>query len=134
MEHAPTSCSRIATRVLQVGGYMLRKSACLTTPTVGACKWLISRMAFDGCFSEGALPRHGFCVDFNNSKEDHPPLRQHICLMSKQSGWFPLAKKLRKISFFLPGAFRQPQSLARPLKIGLLSYLIQRSHVHDLLP
>lgn len=61
--------------------------------------WLISRMAFDGYFNNGELPRHVFCVDLNNSKEDHPPLRQHICLMSKQSGWFPSAKKL-KIFFF----------------------------------
>lgn len=47
------------------------------------------------------------CLDLNNSKEDHPPLCPHICLMSTQNGWLPLAKKLLMI--FFPGAIQQPQ-------------------------
>lgn len=58
--------------------------------------WLIARVAFDAYFNNGEFSRHMLCVDWNNSK-DHPPLCQHICLMSKQSGWLPSAKKLLKI-------------------------------------
>lgn len=132
MEHGPTSCFRTATRVLLVGAYMLCGE--FASPHNMWCMlWLISYVAFDAYFNNGKLSRHVFYVDLNNSKEDHPPLHQHICLMSKRSGWFPSAEKLLKIFFFFLGSFRQPQSLARPLKMGLLSYLIQRSHVHDFL-
>lgn len=117
MEHGPTSCFRTATRVLLVGAYMLCGE--FASPHNMWCMlWLISYVAFDAYFNNGKLSRHVFYVDLNNSKEDHPPLRQHICLMSKRSGWFPSAEKLLKIFFFFPRIFQATTKPCPPTEDG----------------